>query len=219
MQSTANQHAISDRPRGPYSRRLDRRAPCVAHRRHDPLPARSGHRFDVTAVGTGQSARRHPWKHRLLLYPSRGSACGVAAGAGPASARRRRSRGRAGARSGACGVAGLDESRNTEDADLELLLRTVAEVQHDDDVRLCERWADVCREACVAPSTALAPGAIRRSFVSIRGVVEVSLDGGLCATEPTGDLGDREALLVAVVASERRRPPPLHDTGLDGHQR
>jgi hypothetical protein len=27
------------------------------------------------------------------------------------------------------------------------------------------------------------------------------------------------ALLVAVVASERRRSPPPHDTGLDGHQR
>ena len=53
----------------------------------------------------------------------------------------------------------------------------------------------------------------------MRRVVEVSLDGGLCATQPTGDLGHREALLLAVVASERRRSPPLHDTGLDGRQR
>jgi hypothetical protein len=38
----------------------------------------------------------------------------------------------------------LDESRNTGDADLKLLLLAVAEVELDDDVRLCERSADLC---------------------------------------------------------------------------
>ena len=37
-----------------------------------------------------------------------------------------------------------DESRNTGDADLKLLLLAVAEVEPDDDVRLCERSADLC---------------------------------------------------------------------------
>ena len=41
------------------------------------------------------------------------------------------------------------------------------------------------------------------------GFGEVSLDCGLCATEPAGDLGDREALLIAVVARERYRPTAL----------
>jgi hypothetical protein len=36
-------------------------------------------------------------------------------------------------------------------------------------------------------------------------VVEIGLDCGLGATESTGDLGNREALLVAIVARERRR--------------
>jgi len=40
-------------------------------------------------------------------------------------------------------------------------------------------------------------------------VVEVGLDGGLGATKPAGDLGDREALLVAVVPRERYRPTAL----------
>jgi hypothetical protein len=46
-------------------------------------------------------------------------------------------------------------------------------------------------------------------FVSIRRVIEVSLDGCLCTTEPACDLGDREAFLVAIVARERYRPTAL----------
>ena len=59
--------------------------------------------------------------------------------------------------------------------------------------------------------------AIRRSFVSIRRVVEVRLDRGFCATEPTRDVSDREALLVAVVARERDRPATLVDAVQSHH--
>ena len=56
-----------------------------------------------------------------------------------------------------------------------------------------------------------------RSFVSLRWVAQVGLDGGVCASEPAGDLADRETLFVAVVAGERHRSPPLQYTPLDGH--
>jgi hypothetical protein len=52
---------------------------------------------------------------------------------------------------------------------------------------------------------------MRRSFSSIRGVVEVGLDGGFCASKPAGDLSDREALLDAVVVREGDRPTALLD--------
>ena len=71
--------------------------------------------------------------------------------------------------------------------------------------------------ARVAPRLALARGAIRRPFVSIRRVVEVRLDCRLCATEPACDLGDREALLVAVVAGERYRPTALLNAVQSAH--
>jgi hypothetical protein len=44
-------------------------------------------------------------------------------------------------------------------------------------------------------------------------VAEGGLDDGFCASEPAGDLGDREALLFAVVACERDRPMALLDAG------
>ena len=71
--------------------------------------------------------------------------------------------------------------------------------------------------ARVASRPALARGAIRRSFVSIRRVVEVRLDRGFCATEPTRDVSDREALLVAVVARECDRPTALLDAVQSHH--
>ena len=46
--------------------------------------------------------------------------------------------------------------------------------------------------------------AVRRSFVSVRWVIQVRLDGRLCATQPARDLGDRYAFLVAVVTRELR---------------
>jgi len=52
---------------------------------------------------------------------------------------------------------------------------------------------------------------------SLRRVVEISLDGGFCATEPTRDVSDREVLLVAVVARERDRPTTLLDAVQSHH--
>jgi len=46
--------------------------------------------------------------------------------------------------------------------------------------------------------------AIRRSFVSIRRVVEIGLRGVLCAPQAANDLGDRQARAVAIVAGKRR---------------
>ena len=89
----------------------------------------------------------------------------------------------------------LDESRNTGEADLELLLVAVAEVQPDDDVRLCERSRFV-----------------RWFFVSLRRIVEVGLHGRLGVAEPAGDLRDRQALLVAVMARQRDRSPAFLHT-------
>jgi hypothetical protein len=51
--------------------------------------------------------------------------------------------------------------------------------------------------------------AIGRSFVSLRWVVEVRVDRGFCASEPARDVGDREALLVAVVVCECGCPTAL----------
>ena len=59
--------------------------------------------------------------------------------------------------------------------------------------------------------------AIPRSFVSIRRVVEVGLDGGFRASEPAGDLGDREVLLVAVVVCECDRSAALLDAVQSQH--
>ena len=54
--------------------------------------------------------------------------------------------------------------------------------------------------------------AIRRSFVSIRRVVEIGLDGRRRASEQPGDLPDRETLRIAVVAGKRRSPAPFMHT-------
>ena len=58
--------------------------------------------------------------------------------------------------------------------------------------------------ARVAPRLALARGAISRSFVSIGRVVQVRLDRRLCASQPVGDLRDRQVVLLAIVSSKRR---------------
>ena len=50
------------------------------------------------------------------------------------------------------------------------------------------------------------------------GVVQVRLDGGLGPSEPPGDLGDREPLLVAVVARERSSLAPFMLTIARGHR-
>src|SRR5205823_10386412 len=42
-------------------------------------------------------------------------------------------------------------------------------------------------------------------------IVEIRLDGCFCAFQPTSDLGDRQTLLVAVVARELRRAAPFRD--------
>ena len=60
---------------------------------------------------------------------------------------------------------------------------------------------------------------VRRSFVSISRVVQVGLDGGVGPSEPSGDFGDREALLVAVVARERSSFAPFTHTITRGHRR
>ncbi len=62
-------------------------------------------------------------------------------------------------------------------------------------------------EACVVP------------FVSVRRVVQVGLHRRFCATQPAGYLGDREALLVAVVARERSSLVPFTHTITRGHRR
>ena len=63
--------------------------------------------------------------------------------------------------------------------------------------------------ARIAPRPALARGAIRRSFVSMRRVVQVRLDRRLCAAQPAGDLRDRQVLLLAIVPGKRRGAPTL----------
>ena len=64
---------------------------------------------------------------------------------------------------------------------------------------------------------ALAGWAIRRSFVSLGRVVEVRLDRCRRATEPVGDLPDREALELAVMPRQGHRPStlknPTHSRG------
>src|SRR5205823_11770562 len=42
-------------------------------------------------------------------------------------------------------------------------------------------------------------------------IVEIRLDGRLCASQPTSDLRDRQTLLVSVVAGELRRTAPVRD--------
>src|SRR5947208_6412251 len=42
-------------------------------------------------------------------------------------------------------------------------------------------------------------------------IVEIRLDGRLCASQPTSDLRDRQTLLVSVVAGELRRAAPFRD--------
>jgi len=56
-----------------------------------------------------------------------------------------------------------------------------------------------------------------KPFDTVGQVIQVGLDGGFCASEPAGDLADRETLFVAVAAGERRSSPPLQYTPLDGH--
>ena len=70
-----------------------------------------------------------------------------------------------------------------------------------------------------APRLALTARGVRRSFVSIGRVVEVRLDGGLGPSESPRDLGDREALLVEVVARERRSLAPFTHSITRGHRR
>ena len=53
--------------------------------------------------------------------------------------------------------------------------------------------------------------AVRRSFVSMRWVVEVGLDGRRRATETVGDLPDREVFAVAVVPRQGDRPATLEN--------
>jgi hypothetical protein len=43
-------------------------------------------------------------------------------------------------------------------------------------------------------------------------IVKIRLDGRFCASQPTSDLGDRQTLLVSVVAGELRRATPFRDT-------
>jgi hypothetical protein len=59
--------------------------------------------------------------------------------------------------------------------------------------------------------------AMRGSFVSVRRVIQVRLDCRRRPSKPPGDLGDREPLLVAVVARERRSPAPFTYTITCGH--
>jgi hypothetical protein len=71
-------------------------------------------------------------------------------------------------------------------------------------------WSgEVPNAARGAPRLALARGAIRRSFVSIRRVVEVRLDRRGRAAETIADLGDRSALELAVVPGEGHCSPAL----------
>ena len=60
--------------------------------------------------------------------------------------------------------------------------------------------------------------AIRRSFVSIRRVVQVRLDRRLCASQPVRDLGDRQTLLFTVMAREHGGPASLLDTVCARHR-
>ena len=46
-------------------------------------------------------------------------------------------------------------------------------------------------------------------FVSVRRVVQVRLDRRLCASQPAGDLRDRQVFLVAIVVCKRRGTPTL----------
>src|SRR5437763_12060182 len=66
--------------------------------------------------------------------------------------------------------------------------------------------------ARLAPKPALARGAICRPFVIVRRVVQVRLDRRLCASQPPGDLRDRQILLLAVVSRKRRGSPSLTNT-------
>ena len=54
--------------------------------------------------------------------------------------------------------------------------------------------------------------AVRRSFASVRWVVEVRLDRRRRAPQPTGDLRDRQTLRLPIVASKRDPAPTLNDT-------
>ena len=69
-----------------------------------------------------------------------------------------------------------------------------------------------------APRPALARGAIRRSFVSLRRVIQVRLDRGRRASQPARDLRGRESLVVAIVTRQRSRTSALLHT-IDGRHR
>ena len=55
-------------------------------------------------------------------------------------------------------------------------------------------------------------------FVSIRRVVQVRLDGRRRTTETSGDLGDRQALLITLMARERGGPAALLDAVCARHR-
>ena len=87
------------------------------------------------------------------------------------------------------------------------------------------RHGGVC-SVLLRPGSAFCAGAVhgaRRTevcvvpFVSVRRVVQIRLDGRRRPSKPPGDLGDREPLLVAVVARERRSPAPFTYTITCGH--
>ena len=84
-------------------------------------------------------------------------------------------------------------------------------------VDLAPRQAPYAAHVALRP--ALTRGAIRRSFVSIRRVVQVRLDGGLRASQPTGDLRGRESLVIAIVTRQRSRPSALLHTINSRHRR
>jgi hypothetical protein len=69
-----------------------------------------------------------------------------------------------------------------------------------------------------APSTHALVAALHSSSLLAGRVIEVGLDGGFRATETSGDLSDREALLVAVVARKRRSPAPFMHTITGEHR-
>jgi hypothetical protein len=80
--------------------------------------------------------------------------------------------------------------------------------------RVCGRFRVRFVHGYVAQSLPLPQRAPRPPLELLRSferVVEVGLDRGFCATEPTRDVSDREVLLVAVVAGELDRPTALLD--------
>jgi hypothetical protein len=61
-----------------------------------------------------------------------------------------------------------------------------------------------------APAAHSAVARLDRACLIAGGIVEIALDGGFCAPQPTSDLGDRQTILVAVVAGELRRAAPFY---------